>query len=331
MPLTQNLRTANPNTIVLRGKLANRYEEKAAASAISPGMLAEIVSSTDTVQPHSTRGGRMMRYVAMEAYFTGGGYPQSTVYTGGTITDAYQTNDLVRLHLVSPGDEMYMLLHVGETIVEGDWLISYGDGTLCKAASSILANVVAASTPPSPSGTAITAFSNGTVAVPAGTLKVGDQIRIRAQGDFPATHSTDTVIITVKIGTTVLVATAALDVANNDQFLVDVLLTVRTIGATGTFVGFATTNVGTGGTTTTRAWDIVSTSIDTTVAQSITVNFTWSVSDAGNQAVLNNLTIEQIKGGVSAVGGAGAVFGQANESLDLSAAGANGFLRVMAA
>lgn len=317
---------ASPNTILLKGKHANRREERRAASPISPGMAVEMVSGADTIQPHSVRGGRMIKAIALEAMFTAGGFPGGA-FVGGTINDTYATGDLVYFHQCLPTDEVLALLHVGESVVKADWLQSYGDGTFCKAASSVIADIVADSAPVT-NTVALTPFSNGSVLIPKNTLKVGDVIRILAQGDFPSTNSTDTAIITVKIGATTIVATAALDVANGDTFLVDVNLTIRTIGAAGTFVGFATTNVGTPGTSTTRAWELASTAIDTTVDQTVTVNVTWSVANAADQAILHNLRIEQVKPGVSSMGGAGGeIFGQCLEAVDLSAASANGFVR----
>lgn len=127
--------------------------------------------------------------------------------------------------------------------------------------------------------------------IAANRLTAGDVIRIIAAGKCPSTNSTDTLTVKVKIGSTVLVATAAVDVANNDRFRCEIVLNVRTIGLTGTIVGSATWVLGVPGTATVRSDGLDSTTIDTTAAQAITVTATWSVANAGNQVVLDQLNV----------------------------------------
>jgi hypothetical protein len=177
--------------------------------------------------------------------------------------------------------------------------MSAGDGTLVKMASANLANVVAASTAVS-NTTTETAFSNGTVTIPANTLKVGDTLRIRTQGIATATNSTDTLTVRLKLGSTVLATTGALDVADNDIFFVEFNLTVRTIGASGTFVGVGSATIGAAGTATRKAIFLASTAIDTTVDNSLTVNATWSVASASNSVRMDVLNVEKVSSGTAA-------------------------------
>lgn len=295
-------------TILLKGLLGRRREEADAIAAITPGHMIEIAPTG--LQPHSVRGGKWGRAVAIEDSFQ-----------GRTIADAYDTTTYKKTQYLylEPGDVFNALLHGGENVAIGDWAIGYGDGTVAKAATAFLANIVADSDP-SPVGTALAAFSNGTVSIPANTLKVGDTIRVRATVVVTNQNSTDTLTLTLKIGSTTIVATGAVDVATGDVGLIDAVLVIRTIGASGTFVASGSTNLGVPGTATTRAFMLASTAIDTTAAQSITMNYTWSVSHADNDAVLRTLLVEHVKAGSSADNGSegGQVIGHFEEALDLS-------------
>jgi hypothetical protein len=226
---------ASPNTIMLKGKMQTRYEEARASVAITPGMLIENVSD-GTVRPHTVRGGRSRKQFAVELYFAGGLVPGDVVNTpGGGIDSVYAINDLVRIKEATPTDVIYSLLKQGENVTKGDWLVSGGDGTMVKGASAVLQNIVADSATVT-NTTAETTFSNGTVTVPANSLKVGDRLRVRQLVVFPATNATDTARIRMYLGATSLLDTGAVDVANGDNALLEVNLTIRTVGAGGTYV-----------------------------------------------------------------------------------------------
>lgn len=139
-----------------------------------------------------------------------------------------------------------------------------------------------------------TAFDKS-VSIPANTLQEGDIIRVKAQGIATATNSTDTLNVTLRIGTVDLVTTGALDVADNDIFTIEADLVVRTIGASGTFVTMAQTNIGTPGTATTKAKFKASTTLDTTAAASVNATATWSVASASNSCRLDILNVELIR------------------------------------
>lgn len=108
---------AAPETILLIGE-PNRRERDAAA-AITPGNLIELTSS-DTVQNHSTAGGRVgPRYVCVE-----------NDIAGDDIDDAYAAGEVVQFHSARPGDVLLMRLNDGENVVIGDFLQSAGNGLL---------------------------------------------------------------------------------------------------------------------------------------------------------------------------------------------------------
>lgn len=142
-----------------------------------------------------------------------------------------------------------------------------------------------------------TLFSKS-VSIPANVLQPGDIIRVRLQGIATATNSTDTLTIKLYIGGltgSVVVATAAVDVADNDIFVIDADIVIRTSGATGTFVAAGMWNLGVEGTATFRAAKKASTTIDTTAAQVIGASATWSVASSGNSCRLDVLDVQLLR------------------------------------
>lgn len=138
-----------------------------------------------------------------------------------------------------------------------------------------------------------TAFDKS-VTLPVNELQPGDEIEFFAQGIATATNATDTLNIKLLIGSTVLMATGAVDVANNDIFRIHGRLKVRTDGASGTLVAEGEVAIGAAGTVTMKAQFLASTAIDTTATQAITVSATWSVANAGNSCRLDELTVRRV-------------------------------------
>ena len=135
--------------------------------------------------------------------------------------------------------------------------------------------------------------------LPANMLKAGSIIHVRYQGIATATNSTDTLRARLFVGGltgTVLQTCGATDVANNNIFAGEFYLAVRTIGATGTFVGWGsnTATLAASGTATMVVGSVASTTIDTTATQVIGVGATWSVANAGNSCRLDYLTVKML-------------------------------------
>lgn len=130
--------------------------------------------------------------------------------------------------------------------------------------------------------------------IPANTLKAGDVLQIRAFGLAPTTNSTDTLIIKVKIGTSILVTSATVDVADADMFVADCTLSVRTAGASGTTVASGLIVLGVPITATTRGGSLASATLDTTATQAITVTATWSVASTSNIVRLDQLAVQRL-------------------------------------
>jgi hypothetical protein len=110
-----------------------------------------------------------------------------------------------------------------------------------------------------------------TATVPAGRLKVGSVIRVRAQGIHTLTTGAETHTMALKIGSTTVASQAAIDPADNDLFYFDAVFVIRTIGASGTFVATGAQAHGVPGTVTAKPFLKASTAIDTTVDQIVGV------------------------------------------------------------
>jgi hypothetical protein len=175
-----------------------------------------------------------------------------------------------------------------------------GDGLVVGAASGQVKSVAASVPARYVSVAASTAITNTTtqtafdtaVTLAANTLKVGSRIRVRAQSIATSTNSTDTLNMIIRLGTTDLLATGAVDVANNDVGYIDAEFVVRTIGASGTMVGVGQTALGVPGTVTAKPKALASTAVDTTTALSVNVTATWSVASASNSVRLDVMDVE---------------------------------------
>ncbi len=150
--------------------------------------------------------------------------------------------------------------------------------------------------------TALTASSTETLfstnySIPPNTLVPGQLIKIKYWGICTATNGTDTFASVLRIGGlagTALYTHTATDVANNNIFLGEFNLIVRTVGASGTVVGWGWgKNVPAAeGTIAVRDDVLASTTLDTTVAQVIGVTGQFSSTNAGNSARLDFLSVE---------------------------------------
>jgi hypothetical protein len=103
-------------TITLKGDPVRL--ERAAAAAITPGMLIELTSA-DALQAHGTAGGSAATIFALE-----------DENQGKEIGDAYSTDNQVLAAVFGPGDEVYGMLADGENAAIGALLESNGDGYL---------------------------------------------------------------------------------------------------------------------------------------------------------------------------------------------------------
>jgi hypothetical protein len=150
--------------------------------------------------------------------------------------------------------------------------------------------------------TALTASSTETLfstsyTIPARTLVPGQLIKISYWGIVTASNASDTFASVLRIGGlagTALYTHTATDATNNDIFLGEYSLIVRTVGASGTIVGWGWgKNVpAVEATTAVRTDVLASTTIDTTVDQVIGVTGQFSSTNAGNSARLDFISVE---------------------------------------
>lgn len=176
---------------------------------------------------------------------------------------------------------------------QGNLLSDRGDGTMIHGRTAYT-NTAASS--------AITASSTETLfdtsySIPANALVEGQLIKIKYQGICTATNGTDTFAAVLRIGGvagTALYTHTATDVANNNIFLGEYNLIIRTVGASGTVVGWGWgKNVPAAeGTITFRDDFLASTTIDTTAAQVVGVTGQFSSTNAGNSARLDFMSVE---------------------------------------
>ena len=108
------------NTIKLKKYLDIIEEITATAVAITPGMLLELTSSC-TVQAHSTAGGNVLHMFALEDELQGGG-----------IDDNYAVSAKIQVWVPVRGEIVYGILVDGENVSCGDFLESNGAGFLQK-------------------------------------------------------------------------------------------------------------------------------------------------------------------------------------------------------
>jgi len=304
-----------PNTILLKGP--QQKEEYAAADAtIKPGHLIELTSS-GTVQRHTTAGGNGERLFATEDALQGNG-----------ITVAYGSGDLVTCDLAPPGaTRLARLAAAAAAVVIGDKLISAGDGTLKKAVpagGSVLYANTAASTAVS-NGVSTEQFFDLSYSVPAGTLKVGDVLEIEGLAVVSAAAGTDTGTVKLYIGGVTIVTTAALDLTTADLVYFKGTVIVRTIGASGTIVAGGIDTIGPAASATLKPFSLASSTLDTTVANIIRASITYSATTATCTAALQLLTVRRMNTGGNVI------LAFAQEAVDNSAGVAETFLRVRVA
>lgn len=291
-----------PNRIALKIG-SGRYDEIVAGAELFPGMLV-LENSSNQAVAHSVAGG--------------GGHPiivQEEALAGRTILQAITSGDPAPVRRAGNGDQLLCLLQSGQNVAHGTHLMSAGDGTLMAVLGPTLANIVAPSTTITNTNVETT-FSNGTLTIPANSLKVGDVIRIHARAFCIAQNSTDTHRIRLYINSTTLADSTALALDPNDWVMIDMELTIRTIGATGTFVADGELTTVVAGTPTTVDIIVASTTLDTTAAAVITIKSLASATSTGNQIRLDEFNVQ-----LERAGGINALF-TADEAIDNSSGSA---------
>lgn len=302
-----------PNRIVLISR--GRHEEFPNSADCFPGQIVQR-QSDGSIVPHAVAGGRGPVIVVKEE-----------ALRGLTINQKIPSGESsCSVQMAAKGDLLLFLLAIGENVANGANLMSDGLGSLKAYPATVGGNklyeITAPSTTITNTGTE-TAFSNGSYTVPANTFAVGDVLRIHAKAFCIAENSTNTHRVRVYIGSTTLADSAAVQLAANDVVIIDITLTIRTIGASGTFIADGTVEVSVGGTFTTTPFTIVSTAIDTTATQALTIKSLASAANAGNQIRLDEYEITLDRAGLATE----VALVQAYEAINNSAGSAAAFIR----
>lgn len=116
--------------------------------------------------------------------------------------------------------------------------------------------------------------------ISAGSLDVGEVIDILLNGFYSTANAADTFTLRFKIGaTTVLTVTSTAKNVTNTPFEIDFRTTIRTIGAGGTCISYASVKLDN---TDASAAATTTTAINTTNANTLTVTLQWSNALAAN-------------------------------------------------
>lgn len=274
--------TPNKIALITRG----RYDEATAGGNIYPGMLLQN-NGSEQVIAHSVIGGPPLPTVMVA---------EENALAGGDITQKSASSGEATPHrLAAKGDLLLMLLQNGQNVSANTPLISGGDGTLIASPGTELYNIVAPSTTITNTNTE-TVFSNGTYTFPANFLQVGDVIRVRAKVFCIAENSTNTHRIRMYLGSTTLADSTALQLAASDVVIIDLVLVVRTIGASGTFIADGVVTDSVSATFAQAPFTVASTTVDTTATEALTIKSLASAASTGNQIRLDEFTVRVDRG-----------------------------------
>jgi len=125
----------------------------------------------------------------------------------------------------------------------------------------------------------------------ADEFQVGKMYKLTVLGKYSTANASDTFTLRAKIGGTTLLTTLLSAGNATDAALQSVwYLTIRTLGATGTYSAYVHTVLHNNVVSTTP----VSGTVDTTSAEDLTLTLQWSAADAGNTATIMQSVLEVI-------------------------------------
>lgn len=283
-----------PNRVVLIGR--GRYEEGVVSSAaVLPGSLV-MDDGAGGIKAHNTAGGIAELLFAIEQGLQGIG--GSTVPKGAW--DTYDVGSQAQFYVAARGDLLNVLLSNGANAAEGNFLTSNGDGTLTVANIANTGGNLFTATADSAAVTNTTTETlfGTSYSIPANFLQAGDVLHVRGQVAVPNQNSTDTLNLKLYVGGltgTAVCATGAIDVAINDEGLIDAYIEFRTVGGSGTMVANGTSALGTPGTVTAKPFLLASTAVATNAALVVGISATWSVASASDQALLRYFTVDLVR------------------------------------
>jgi hypothetical protein len=274
--------TWTPNRIVLISH--GRHDEAQLDADAYPGMILADKTNGHVI-PHNVAGGAGPLKVLKEQ-----------ALSGKTTTDKVASGDVGPFVRPTRGDLLLCLLQNGQNVAAGAALQSAGDGTLAASSGSALYGVNADSANVT-NTTAETTFSNGSYTLPANTLAAGDVVRIRGEAQVTGVNATDTQRIRVYFGgTNLVIDVPATNYTANDRVQFSADVTVRSVGATGSFVSRGN-YAGGAAAAALKQYDLGPTTIDTTVAEVVKVTATASVANAGDVVKLTQFSVSLDRSG----------------------------------
>jgi hypothetical protein len=138
----------------------------------------------------------------------------------------------------------------------------------------------------------------GSATLPASVLQPGRTVRVRVMGVLSTAAAPGTLNLKLKFGSTQIVATGAQTPTGSlttRLFQIDVLITCRTTGGSGTVFAQGAFRYMPAATGNETVWEMASTAtvtIDTTASQAVDVTATWNTADASNIISGTDTTIE---------------------------------------
>lgn len=167
-------------------------------------------------------------------------------------------------------------------------------GTTWKPTGGLLYSSVAASAAITGATEAETVFDTN-YSLPANSPAAGSTYRIRGFGIHTATTGAETHTIALKFGSATVLFKAAVDPVNSALFVFDALVTIRTIGASGTLVACGRLSLGASDTAAPVEQNTASTTIDTTAAMVIGAYIDRQASATdGDSARLEQIVVEMV-------------------------------------
>jgi len=135
----------------------------------------------------------------------------------------------------------------------------------------------------------------GSLILPASFLTAGKVLRLTAYG-FISTTGTPTVTVKLKFGSTIICSSGAVTTGSgisNLVFAVDLLLTCRTVGASGTVISAGEVQIGAvnAGLYPTSGTTVV---VDTTGTLAVDLTEQWGAVDPANTLTVTNFTLEKL-------------------------------------
>jgi hypothetical protein len=147
----------------------------------------------------------------------------------------------------------------------------------------------------------------GSLTLAADYFTAGRSLRIHMRGQL-GTTGTPTINIKVKLGSTVIASmgATALTGVTDVEWMLDVLLTCRSAGASGSFIAGGLFDYDDGSEISLSSGTAVS--VDTTASQTLDVTITWGTADASNTITTQEAIVEMVDPNAAEAGGTALYF-----------------------